>query len=151
MYKDYIRRDCRTCREQKSKDKDFKEGEIDDIKEESGEIWRRVKGGWLSSFGRCKNVENKLLTLCMDKYRYNIGGKQEYVSRLLSKTFKIKDYQKIEGNQNFIVRFKDWYEPKSKESEEYDKTINKVFKEEMLNQNKKVINEIKRINKLMKD
>jgi hypothetical protein len=34
---------------------------------------------------------------------------------------------------------------------QYDKTINKVFKEEMLNQNKKVINEIKRINKLMKD
>jgi hypothetical protein len=124
MYKDYIRRDCRTCREKKFKDNDFKEGEIDDIKEESGEIWRRVKGGWLSSFGRCKNVENKLLTLCMDKYRYNIGGKQEYVSRLLSKTFKIKDYQKIEGNQNFIVRFKDWYEPKSKEPEEYDKTIN---------------------------
>ena len=65
------------------------------------------------------NVENKLLTLCMDKYRYNIGGKQEYVSRLIAKSFKIKDYEKIEGNQSNIVRFKEWYEPKDKSEEEY--------------------------------
>lgn len=124
IYKDYVRRECRTCREKKIRDEEFKENEINDIVNDTGEIWRRIKGGWLSSFGRCKNVDNKLLTLCMDKYRYNVGGKQEYVSRLLSKTFKIKDYEKIDGNQNFIVRFKDWYEPKSKDSIEYDKTIN---------------------------
>ena len=101
MYKDYIRRNCRKCNEKRIKDDDFKEGHID-IKEESNEIWRRVKGGWISSFGRCKNLENKLLTLCMDKYRYNIGGKQEYVSRIVAKSFKIKDYEKIEGNQLYI-------------------------------------------------
>lgn len=121
MYKDYIRRNCRKCNEKRIKDDDFKEGHID-IKEESNEIWRRIKGGWISSFGRCKNLENKLLTLCMDKYRYNIGGKQEYVSRIVAKSFKIKDYEKIEGNQLYIVRFKEWYEPKDK-IEEYQKLI----------------------------
>jgi hypothetical protein len=50
MYKDYVRRECRTCREKKADDNDFKEDTIDDIIEESGEIWRRIKGGWLSSF-----------------------------------------------------------------------------------------------------
>jgi hypothetical protein len=86
MYADYIRRKCRTCTEKRIRDDDFKEGYENDIIEESGEIWTRIKGGWISSFGYCKNVENKLLTLCMDKYRYNIGGKQEYVSRLVAKS-----------------------------------------------------------------
>ena len=127
MYADYIRRKCRTCTEKRIRDDDFKEGYENDIIEESCEIWRRIKGGWISSFGYCKNVENKLLTLCMDKYRYNIGGKQEYVSRLIAKSFKIKDYEKIEGNQSNIVRFKEWYEPKDKSEEEYKKVI-KNFK-----------------------
>jgi len=63
------------------------------------------------------------LTLCMDKYRYNIGGNQEYISRLVAKSFKIKDYEQIEGNQTYIVRFKGWYEPKNKTEEEYKKVI----------------------------
>lgn len=36
MYKDYIRRNCRICNEKRIRDDDFKEGYIDDIKEESG-------------------------------------------------------------------------------------------------------------------
>ena len=122
LYKDYIRRNCRTCNEKRIKDEDFKEGYENDIIEESGEMWKRIKGGWVSSFGKCKNLENKILTLCMDKYRYNIGGKQEYASRLVAKSFKIKDYEKIEGNQLYIVRFKEWYEPKDK-TKEYKKVI----------------------------
>jgi len=123
LYKDYIRRNCRTCNEKRIKDDDFKEGYENDITEESGEIWKRIKGGWISSFGKCKNLEDKILTLCMDKYRYNIGGKQEYASRLIVKSFKIKDYEKIEGNQTYIVRFKELYKPKDKSEEEYKKVI----------------------------
>jgi hypothetical protein len=119
MYKDYIRRNCRICNEKRIRDDDFKEGYIDDIKEESGEIWRRVKGGWVSSFGRCKNVENKLLT----KYRYTIGGKSDYASRIIAIAFKIKDYEKIIGNQHYIIRLNKWYEPKDKSEEEYQKVI----------------------------
>ena len=123
LYKDYIRRNCRTCNEKRIKDDDFKEGYENDITEETGEIWKRIKGGWISSFGKCKNLEDKILTLCMDKYRYNIGGKQEYASRLIVKSFKIKDYEKIEGNQTYIVRFKELYKPKDKSEEEYKKVI----------------------------
>ena len=116
MIKDYVRRNCRTC-----KDSD-KEEKID---KETGEIWKRIKGGWVSSFGNCKNTDDKLLKMCLSKYRYNIGGKQEYASRLVAKTFKIEGYEKLEGNQSYIVRFHLWYEPVNtdNESEKYKKTV----------------------------
>ena len=119
MIKDFLRRNCRKCNENKIKDEDFK----DEEKEDNGEIWKRIKGGWISSLGKCKNVEGKEMTLCMSKFRYNIGGKQEYASRLVAKAFKIDEYEKLEGNQNFIVRFKSFYEPKDKSKEDYIKTI----------------------------
>jgi len=119
MIKDYLRRNCRKCNEKKAKELDFKEEE----KEENGEIWKRIQGGWISSFGRCKNTEEKDLTLCMSKFRYNIAGKQEYASRIVAKAFKIEGYEKLDGNQNFIVRFISFYEPKDKSEEEYKKTL----------------------------
>jgi hypothetical protein len=127
MYKDYIRRNCRNCNEKRMKDDDFKEGHENDIIEESGEIWKRIKGGWISSFGKCKNIENKVLTLCTTKYRYTIGGKSDYASRIIAISFKIENYEKIEKNQSNIVRFNEWYEPKDKSEEEYQKLI-KNFK-----------------------
>ena len=119
MIKDYLRRNCRKCNEKKIKDEEFTEEE----KEENGEIWRRIQGGWISSLGKCKNIEGKDMTLCMSKFRYNIGGKQEYASRLVAKAFKIDGYEKLEGNQKFIVRFKTFYEPTDKSKEEYMKAI----------------------------
>jgi hypothetical protein len=127
IIKDYIRRNCRTCKDLKIRDDEFKESETDQEKvdHETGEIWRRIKGGWVSSFGKCKNTDDKLLKMCMSKYRYNIGGKQEYASRLVAKTFRIDGYEKLQGNQSYIVRFHSWYEPESSdnEAEKYQKTV----------------------------
>ena len=126
MIKDYVRRNCRTCKDLKIKDEDFKDSDKEEkVDHETGEIWRRIKGGWVSSFGNCKNTDDKLLKMCLSKYRYNIGGKQEYASRLVAKTFKIEGYEKLEGNQSYIVRFHSWYEPESSdnEAEKYQKTV----------------------------
>lgn len=119
IIKDYVRRNCRTCKDLKIKDEDFKETDEEKVDQKSGEIWKRIKGGWVSSFGNCKNIDEKPLTLCMSKYRYNIGGKQEYVSRLVAKTFRIEGYEKLEGNQSYIVRFHSWHDG----TENYQKTI----------------------------
>ena len=70
---------------------------------ESIEIWKPIEGGWISNFGNAKNVLDKILTLCPTKFRYHIGGKHQYASRLVAKTFEIENYDKFENNQNYIV------------------------------------------------
>ena len=97
IYKDLVRRECRKCNEDKLKT-------IPDkiIIDESGEEWRPILGGWISNFGNCKNIFGKILTLCPTKYRYSIGGKNYYASRLVATAFKIENYEKIE-NQSYVV------------------------------------------------
>ena len=50
MYKDFIRRNCRWCR-----DKQLKETKKYDIIDESSEIWKPIKGGYISNLGNAKN------------------------------------------------------------------------------------------------
>ena len=47
IIKDYIRRNCRTCKDLKIRDDEFKESETDQEKvdHETGEIWKRIKSG----------------------------------------------------------------------------------------------------------
>jgi len=73
---------------------------------ETGEIWKRIEGGWISSFGIAKNLKGKLLTICPTKYRYRINGKHQYVSRLMAKAFKIEGYEKLKS-QKYVVSFND--------------------------------------------
>lgn len=96
-YKDAKRRNCRTCREEEF----LKIPE--DYTDDDGEIWKGIKGGWISNKGNAKNSMGKKLTLCPTKYRYYIGGRAEYASRLVACAFKIEHYERILDHGQFYV------------------------------------------------
>lgn len=73
---------------------------------EPTEIWVNVEGGSVSSFGRAKNPDGKLLTLCPTKFRYHMNGKAQYASRLIASAFKIEGYELLD-TQSYVVSFKD--------------------------------------------
>ena len=100
LYKDFMRnRECRTCKEKKLKEKPEDEEYIDP---DTGEIWKPIIGGWISSFGNAKNSLDKVLTLCPTKFRYHINGDHQYASRLVAIAFQIENYEKLD-NTNYVV------------------------------------------------
>lgn len=96
---EFIRKGCRYCNEKAIKSVPDKPEYKDD---ETGEIWKPIVGGWISSFGNAKNVFDKPLSLCNTKYRYHIGGKNQYASRIVACVFKIKNYEKLDS-QSYAV------------------------------------------------
>ncbi len=93
LFKDFMKnKNCRTCIGQKFKEIPNEKEYVD----ENGELWKPITGGWISDKGNCKNALNKLLTLCSSKYRYNIGGKQQYATRLVATAFQIENYDKLD-------------------------------------------------------
>ena len=99
LFKDFMRnKQCRTCTNKKLKEIPNEEEYVD----KNGELWKPIKGGWISDKGNCKNALNKNLTLCPDKYRYHIDGKNQYASRLVSEAFKIENYDKLDDS-NYVV------------------------------------------------
>ena len=90
---------CRTCKEKKLKEKPEDEEYIDP---DSGEIWKPIIGGWISSFGNAKNSLDKVLTLCPTKFRYHINGDHQYASRLVANAFEIENYEKL-NDPNYVV------------------------------------------------
>lgn len=101
MYRDFIHRKCRQC-----SSKQYHESIVpnvdDEVDDTSGEIWRRVLGGWVSSHGRARNPERRICTLCPTKYRYFLNGQATYASRLVAVAFKIPGWDSL-GSQEFIV------------------------------------------------
>jgi len=75
---------------------------VADIVELSGEVWRRICGGWVSSWGNAKNIHGKQLTLCPTKIRYRINGRHEYASRLVARAFHILGWEQL-LNQKYVV------------------------------------------------
>jgi hypothetical protein len=91
MYSDFMKnKECRTCR-----DKKLKEKPKYNLKGINGEEWKPIIGGWISNYGNAKNSLEKDLTLCPTKFRYHIGGKNQYVSRLIAEAFEIKNFEKL--------------------------------------------------------
>jgi hypothetical protein len=97
-YSDFIRRNCRWCRDKKLKEKPI---ELD-ILEENKEIWKPIVGGWISNLGNAKNSLEKLLKLCDKKSRYHIGGKHQYASILVANAFKIENYEKLKDKEYVV-------------------------------------------------
>jgi hypothetical protein len=89
--RDFKRRGCRECN---SKKNNYEKKEYTIL--ETGEIWKPIKGGWISSFGNCKNDDNIFLKLCKSKGRFYIDGKNQYASRLVASAFKIEGYEKLD-------------------------------------------------------
>jgi hypothetical protein len=81
----------------------------DDVAEmkEDKEFWIEIETGYLSSYGRYFNLYGREMTLNPSKLRYNIGYKKEYVWRLMAKSFKIPDYEKLDNPNEYIVTHKD--------------------------------------------
>jgi hypothetical protein len=103
LFKDFMKnKQCRTCTNKKLKEIP----EEEEYTDENGELWKPIKGGWISSKGNCKNALNKLLILCSSKYRYHIDGKNQYVSRLVAEAFKIENYEKLD-DPKYVVSHKD--------------------------------------------
>ncbi len=101
-FKDFNRnKECRSCKT-KAFEVETCAPDVPDEIEESGEIWRRIPGGWVSSFGRAKNVVGKLCTLCPLKNRYHVNKRHEYAGRLVAMGFKISDWEKL-NTQEYIV------------------------------------------------
>ena len=100
MYKDFVRRGCRTCNNKK-----LKEIPTINIKSTKDEEWKPVTGGWISSLGQAKNAHGKPLTLCPTKYRYRLNGKHHYASRLVAEAFQLEGYKNL-NNQRYVVSHK---------------------------------------------
>jgi hypothetical protein len=100
LYKDFMRsKECRTCKEKKLKEKPAEEEYTD---ADTGEIWKAITGGWISSFGNAKNSLGKTLTLCPTKFRYHINGDHQYASRLVANAFQIENYEKL-NDPTYVV------------------------------------------------
>jgi len=98
LFKDFIRRNCRWCRDLKLQQKPDSE-----IIDDSGEIWKPTEGGWISNLGNAKNIHGKILTLCPTKFRFRINKKHQYASRLIAVAFKINNYEKINDNSYVVT------------------------------------------------
>ena len=99
LYKDFMRnKTCRTCTVKSLSEKP----NYDLPTSENGEIWKAVIGGWVSNYGNAKNSIEKDLTLCPTKFRYHIGGKNQYISILIAKAFEIENYDKLDSI-SFVV------------------------------------------------
>lgn len=99
LFKDHKRgKNCKTCKTKILREKPTEEEIID----ETGEIWKPVKGGWISNLGNAKNSLMEPLTLCQQKYRYFVAGKHQYASRLVAEAFQIENYELL-NNSSYVV------------------------------------------------
>lgn len=101
IFKDFERRNCRSCNSVKLKNKPLEENESK-VDEESGEIWKPIEGGWISSFGNAKNSVGRPLKLCETKFRYYMAGKQQYASILVAEAFQIENIDKLK-KESYVV------------------------------------------------
>lgn len=103
---DFFRKNCRTCREKKLKEIPKKLPEVVDENMDQ-EIWIPIKGGYISNFGNAKNALNQSLKLCQTKFRFHIGGKNQYASRLVAIAFKIENYEKLDDDSYVVTHIDD--------------------------------------------
>lgn len=102
MFKDFVKRNCRNCKTVLFEVETSIPDVPDEIDQETGEVWKRTLGGWISSFGRAKNLVGSMCTLCPTKFRYYINKRHEYASRLVATTFQIERYECL-NSQEYVV------------------------------------------------
>ena len=95
-------RECRKCKSLAVSDipKDF--SNCPEALE--GEKWVAIKGGFISSKGRCASAIGSLLTMD-ERQRYYIGGTHQYAKILMAQGFKIEGSENLNGQKsNAVVR-----------------------------------------------
>ena len=88
-FTDFKNRGCDSCNKTSFSEK------LEEFTDDSGQIWKPIEGGWISNLGNAKNALKKDLTLCSTKFRYHIGGKNQYATRLLAEAFQIENYETL--------------------------------------------------------
>lgn len=109
-YKDFIKRNCRSCKNLEFQiEQNTEPDDEEKVDETTGERWRRVRGGWISSFGNAMRCNGRPLTLCPTKYRYTlIKDNAQYVGRLVAIAFQIDKYELLlEDGQSWCVSHRD--------------------------------------------
>lgn len=80
---------------------------IKDLECKDNEVWVEYFDRYISSEGRAKNTGGNDLTIDKTKGRIYINGRAEYMSRVMTRAFKIQNYELIEDDQKYVVSFKD--------------------------------------------
>ena len=102
LIKDFLKRECRSCLELLSEEETvIPEGVEDNIDEQTGEVYKRVLGGWVSSFGRAKSLLGNELVLS-SKGTYLINKKYQSATRVVAQAFQIPGYENL-GEKGYIV------------------------------------------------
>ena len=98
----FLNHECRSCLELISEEETvIPEGVEDTIDEQTGEVWKRVLGGWVSSCGRAKSLLGNELTLSSNG-RFSINKKNQSATRLTANAFQIPGYENL-GEKGYIV------------------------------------------------
>lgn len=144
--KEFLRKPLKQCCSDRIKLEEFKN--MPEEKLEEGVRWRKYEDCWISEEGKGLNLWGKELTKD-DKGRFFINKKHEYISRVMAKTFKIKNYDQlidktvvvsfIDGNNKNLnlsnlkviskreINIKNG--KKSRQSDEFKETMNKSFED----------------------
>ena len=102
LINDFLKNNCRSCISLISEEETvIPEGVEDTIDEQTGEVYKRVLGGWVSSFGRAKSLLGNELTLSSNG-RFSINKKPQSATRLVAKAFQIPGYENL-GKKGYIV------------------------------------------------
>ena len=102
LINNFLKNNCRFCRQSISEEETvIPDGVEDTIDEQTGEVYKRVLGGWISSFGRAKNLHNTELTLSSNG-AYLINKKLQSATRLVAQAFQIPGYENL-GEKGYIV------------------------------------------------
>ena len=101
----FLNHECRSCLELISQEEtvipDGCEGVEDTIDGQTGERWKRVLGGWISSFGRAKSLLGNELVLS-PRGTFSINKKLQYVTRLIARAFQIPGCENL-GKKGYVV------------------------------------------------
>ena len=98
----FLKHECRSCLELISEEETvIPKGVEDIIDEQTGEVYKRVLGGWVSSFGRAKSLLGNELVLSSNGGLW-INKKLQSATRLMANAFQIPGYENL-GKKGYIV------------------------------------------------
>ena len=102
LINDFLKNECRSCISLISEEETvIPEGVEDIIENETGELWKRVRGGWVSSFGRARNLHNTELILS-SLGTFSINKKHQSATRLVVQAFQIQGFENL-GEKGYVV------------------------------------------------
>ena len=98
----FLKNNCQFCLKLISEEETvIPEGVEDTIDEQTGEVYKRVLGGWVSSFGRAKSLLGNELVLS-SLGTFLINKKDQSATRLVAQAFQIPGCENL-GKKGYVV------------------------------------------------